>query len=217
MRCSTSSRRSSTPAGASTSCDARAMSSSTDVDFAYARDGPLVLDDLNLHLQPGETVAMVGRTASGKTTVATAALALLRRHRRRRQDRRPRRPRRRRSRASAHQIGVVLDEPFLFSVSIRDNIAYGRPDAPLEEIEAAARAAGAERVHRRAARRLRHDRRRARLHALRRSAPAHRDRADAARQPADPGARRRHQRRRRAGRAGDPRGPEDADARAARR
>jgi ATP-binding cassette subfamily B protein len=38
---------------------------------------------------------------------------------------------------------VVLDEPFLFSISIRDNIAYGWPDAPLEDIEAAARAANA--------------------------------------------------------------------------
>ena len=41
-------------------------------------------------------------------------------------------------------IGIVLDEPFLFSISIRDNIAYGRPSASLEEIEAAARAAGAD-------------------------------------------------------------------------
>ena len=43
-----------------------------------------------------------------------------------------------------HQVGVVLDEPFLFSVSIRDNIAYGRPDAPLDEVQAAARAADAD-------------------------------------------------------------------------
>ena len=41
-------------------------------------------------------------------------------------------------------IGVVLDEPFLFSVSIRDNIAYGRPDAGREEIVAAAQASGAD-------------------------------------------------------------------------
>ena len=112
------------------------------VDFAYG-DGPLVLRDLSLHLAPGETVAMVGRTASGKTTVSRLlprfydvdagsvtidghdvrdlTLASLRSH-----------------------IGVVLDEPFLFSVSIRDNIAYGRPDATLDEVRAAARAAGAE-------------------------------------------------------------------------
>jgi len=42
------------------------------------------------------------------------------------------------------QIGVVLDEPFLFTASIRDNIAYGRPDAAIEQVQAAARAAGAE-------------------------------------------------------------------------
>ncbi|MGC8510322.1 MAG: ATP-binding cassette domain-containing protein, partial [Acidimicrobiales bacterium] len=41
------------------------------------------------------------------------------------------------------QVGVVLDEPFLFSISIRDNIAYGCPGAVAEEIEAAARAANA--------------------------------------------------------------------------
>jgi ATP-binding cassette subfamily B protein len=41
-------------------------------------------------------------------------------------------------------VGVVLDEPFLFSVSIRENIAYGRPDASLEEVQAAALAANAD-------------------------------------------------------------------------
>jgi ATP-binding cassette subfamily B protein len=112
------------------------------VDFAYA-DGAAVLSDFSLHLKPGETVAMVGRTASGKTTVSrllprfydvTAGavkvdgadvrdltLASLRAH-----------------------IGVVLDEPFLFTASIRDNIAYGRPDAHIGDVQAAARAAGAE-------------------------------------------------------------------------
>jgi ATP-binding cassette subfamily B protein len=113
-----------------------------DVEFAYA-DGPPVLRDFNLHLRPGETVAIVGRTASGKTTVSrllprfydvqrgaveidghdvrTLTLESLRAN-----------------------IGVVLDEPFLFSSSVRDNIAYGRPDATLEEIRTAARISGAE-------------------------------------------------------------------------
>ncbi len=113
------------------------------VRFAYA-DGPPVLSDFSLHIRPGETVAMVGRTASGKTTVSRllprfydvssgsvkvdghdvrdVSVASLR-----------------------AQIGVVLDEPFLFTASIRDNIAYGRPDADLDEVQAAARAAGAER------------------------------------------------------------------------
>ena len=113
------------------------------VDFAYGEDAPLILNELNLHLRPGETVAMVGRTASGKTTVArllsrfydvTAGSVKIDGH-----DVRDVTVESLRS-----QIGVVLDEPFLFSVSIRDNIAYGRPDAAIEQIQAAARAAGAE-------------------------------------------------------------------------
>jgi ATP-binding cassette subfamily B protein len=113
------------------------------VDFAYAADGErLVLADFDLHIAPGETVALVGRTGAGKSTVARLlnrfydvrhgsieidghdvrdlTLASLRAN-----------------------VGVVLDEPFLFSVSVRDNIAYGKPSATLEEVEAAARAAGA--------------------------------------------------------------------------
>jgi len=115
-----------------------------DVDFAYSEDGPLILDHLSLHLKPGETVAMVGRTASGKTTVSrllsrfydvTGGSVKVDGH-----DIRDVTIESLRS-----QIGVVLDEPFLFSVSIHDNIAYGRPDAPFEEVQAAARAAGAHR------------------------------------------------------------------------
>jgi ATP-binding cassette subfamily B protein len=114
------------------------------VDFAYSPDGPLILNDLNLHLQPGETVAMVGRTASGKSTVArllsrfydvTGGAVRLDGHDVRELT----------VESLRHNVGVVLDEPFLFSVSIRDNIAYGRPDARIEEVRAAARAAGAER------------------------------------------------------------------------
>jgi ATP-binding cassette subfamily B protein len=114
------------------------------VDFAYSDDGPLILDDLDLRLLPGETVAMVGRTASGKSTVArllsrfydvTGGALKIDGHDARELT----------IESLRHNVGVVLDEPFLFSVSIRDNIAYGRPDAPLDEIQAAARAAGAER------------------------------------------------------------------------
>jgi ATP-binding cassette, subfamily B, bacterial len=114
------------------------------VDFAYSPDGPLILDNLELRLLPGETVAMVGRTASGKSTVArllsrfydvTGGALKIDGHDVREVT----------VESLRHSVGVVLDEPFLFSVSIRDNIAYGRPDAPLEEIRAAARAAGAER------------------------------------------------------------------------
>ena len=114
------------------------------VDFAYgAGDATAVLDHFDLHLRPGETVALVGRTGVGKSTVARLltrfydvtggavrvdgtdvrqlTLASLRAN-----------------------VGVVLDEPFLFSMSIRDNIAYGRPDADLADVEAAAVAAGAD-------------------------------------------------------------------------
>ncbi len=114
-----------------------------DVSFAYGPDLPLVLDGLNLHLAPGETVAMVGRTASGKTTVSrllsrfydvTGGAVRIDGHDVRSLT----------IDSLRAQTGMVLDEPFLFSVSVRDNIAYGRPDATLEQIQAAARAADAE-------------------------------------------------------------------------
>jgi ATP-binding cassette subfamily B protein len=111
------------------------------VDFSYD-NGAEILKDFDLHIAPGDTVALVGRTGSGKSTVARlldrfydasggaitidghdirdVTLFSLR-----------------------ENVGVVLDEPFLFSISIRDNIAYGWPDASLEAIEAAARAANA--------------------------------------------------------------------------
>ncbi len=113
-----------------------------DVTFAYG-DGPAILQGLSLHLRPGETVAMVGRTGCGKSTVArliprfydvTGGAVLV--------DGVDVRDVTLRS--LRHHIGLVLDEPFLFSESIRDNITFGRPDATDEEVEAAARAAGAE-------------------------------------------------------------------------
>ena len=113
------------------------------VDFHYGADGPPVLEDFSLHLRPGETVAKVGRTASGKTTVSrllsrfydvTGGAVTLDGHdiRELTLD------------SVRSQVGVVLDEPFLFSVSVRANIAYGRPNATLAEITAAAVAAGAD-------------------------------------------------------------------------
>ena len=124
-----------------------------DVSFHYAEDSLLsktddehghreILSHLNLHLAPGETVAMVGRTGSGKSTLArllprfydvTGGTVRVDGHDVRDLT----------LTSLRANIGVVLDEPFLFSVSIRENIAYGRPDASLDEVRAAAEAAGA--------------------------------------------------------------------------
>jgi ATP-binding cassette, subfamily B, bacterial len=124
------------------------------VTFAYAPDSLLskpgddddghrdILRDFNLHMRPGETIALVGRTGSGKSTVArvlarfydaTGGTVRVDGHDVRDLT----------LTSLRANIGVVLDEPFLFSVSIRDNIAYGRPDATMEEVVAAAEAAGA--------------------------------------------------------------------------
>jgi ATP-binding cassette, subfamily B, bacterial len=112
-----------------------------DVDFSYREDGS-VLRDFSLHLASGETVALVGRTGCGKSTVSrliprfydvTSGGVLV--------DGRDVRDLTMVSLRS--QIGMVTDEPFLFSESVRDNIAFGRPDADFAEVEAAARAAGA--------------------------------------------------------------------------
>jgi ATP-binding cassette subfamily B protein len=111
------------------------------VTFTYG-NGVEILSDFDAHVAPGETVAIVGRTGSGKSTVArlmtrfydvTEGAISIDGH-----DLRD---------LTLHSlrenVGVVLDEPFLFSVSIRENIAYGRPDATIEEVEAAALAANA--------------------------------------------------------------------------
>jgi ATP-binding cassette subfamily B protein len=112
-----------------------------DVAFGYG-DGPDVLKGFSLCMHHGETVALVGRTGTGKSTVARLLprfydvregsvtvdghdvrdLTL---------------------RSLRDTVGIVLDEPFLFSASVRDNIAYGRPDADITDIERVARLAGA--------------------------------------------------------------------------
>ena len=111
------------------------------VSFRYLPDRSPVLANFSLELRSGQTTALVGRIGSGKSTVARllarfydvddgairidgadvreVTLTSLRAN-----------------------VGVVMDEPFLFSASIWDNIAYGRPTATDDEVEAAARAAG---------------------------------------------------------------------------
>ena len=174
-----------------------------DVRFGYTASQP-VLDGFDLHVEPGEVVALVGTSGSGKSTVT----ALLPRFydvgagritvdgidvRDTTLD------------SLRHQVGVVFEEAFLFSESVRANIAYARPDASDDDVRAAAAAAGAARVHRRAARRLRHRGRRARPDPVGRAAPAHRPGAGDPDQPPHPRARRRHVGRRRGHRRGDPR------------
>jgi ATP-binding cassette subfamily B protein len=109
------------------------------VSFAYS-SGQRVLDDINVDAKPGQTIALLGETASGKSTminllprfydisdgritidgvdIRAVTLESLRRN-----------------------VGVILQEPFLFSATIRDNITYGRPDATQEEVIEAAKAA----------------------------------------------------------------------------
>jgi ATP-binding cassette subfamily B protein len=111
------------------------------VDFGYEPGRP-VLEDVQLEISPGRTVALIGRTGSGKTTLAalvprfyeaTAGRVLV--------DGIDVRDLERRS--LRREIGVISQDPFLFSASIRDNIAFGMPDAPHDAVEAAARAAQA--------------------------------------------------------------------------
>jgi ATP-binding cassette subfamily B protein len=112
------------------------------VSFRYVGADRDVLHEVSFTAQPGQTIAIVGATGSGKTTIINliprfydvtggavriddhdvrdVTLDSLRR-----------------------QIGIVLQESTLFSGTIRDNIAYGRPDAPMEQVIAAAQAAAA--------------------------------------------------------------------------
>jgi len=112
------------------------------VRFRYRPDGPVILQDVSLRVKPGEVIGLVGRSGSGKSTItkriqrlyvpesgrvlvdgvdlAMVDTAWLRR-----------------------QIGVVLQENFLFNRSIRENIALVDPSIPMERVVAAAQMAGA--------------------------------------------------------------------------
>jgi len=111
------------------------------VNFSYEDEKP-VLSDFSLHVKRGETIALVGPTGGGKTTTVNLLCRFYE-------------PKQGVIRIGGtdytkyslngiqSRIGVVLQTPHLFSGSIRDNIRYGRLDATDEEIEAAAKLAGA--------------------------------------------------------------------------
>jgi ATP-binding cassette subfamily B protein len=111
------------------------------VDFHYIEGIP-ILRDVDLHVEPGETIAFVGHTGAGKTTITSLVSrgyevtggAI-------RVDGHDIRDIKRRS--LTRHMGVVLQNPYLFSGTVRENIAYGRPDASQEAVEEAAQAVGA--------------------------------------------------------------------------
>jgi ABC-type multidrug transport system fused ATPase/permease subunit len=115
-----------------------------DVGFSYGGEGGApALTGIDLVVPPGQTVALVGETGAGKSTFAKLVARFY--------D-----PTTGAIRVDGHdlrdvtaaslrsQMGIVPQEGFLFSGSIGDNIAFGRPDATEEEVEAAARAVGAD-------------------------------------------------------------------------
>jgi ATP-binding cassette subfamily B protein len=113
-----------------------------DVSFRYG-DGEYALRDIDLTIPPGQTVALVGETGAGKSTFAklvarfydpTGGRVLVDGHDLRTVS----------SHSLRSQMGIVPQEGFLFSGTVRENIAFGRPSATDEEIAAAARAVGAQ-------------------------------------------------------------------------
>jgi ABC-type multidrug transport system fused ATPase/permease subunit len=111
-----------------------------DVTFSYGKDPTHpALADVDLHVPPGQTVALVGATGAGKSTFAklvarfydpTAGRVLVDGHDLRDVS----------ARSLRAQMGIVPQEAFLFSGTIGENIAFGRPDAVPEDVAAAARA-----------------------------------------------------------------------------
>lgn len=115
------------------------------LSFGYVPGEP-VLDDLSLVIEPGETVAVVGPSGSGKSTLA---LLLPRFYDPQHGAVRLQTPEGDLDitgaslRSLRSRVGVVFEEPFLFAGTISRNIAYGHPNASIDQIRAAARSAGA--------------------------------------------------------------------------
>ncbi|MFB9377994.1 ABC transporter ATP-binding protein [Kineococcus gynurae] len=113
------------------------------VSFRYGAEGPVALSDVTLRIAPGETVALVGETGAGKSTVVklvarlydpSAGRVLLDGVDLRELD----------PVAFRSRLGVVPQEAFLFDGTLAEAIAYARPEASREEVEAAARSVGAD-------------------------------------------------------------------------
>jgi len=111
-----------------------------DVRFGYDPETP-VLHGIDLHARPGDTIALVGATGAGKTTIinllfrfydVTSGSVTVDGHDIRNVT----------QQSLRHRMALVLQEPTLFSGSIHDNIAYGRPTASREDVVAAAQAVG---------------------------------------------------------------------------
>jgi len=112
------------------------------VSFRYFGGGEPVLNDISFAVEPGQTIALLGATGSGKSTI----VALIPRFYDVSEGRviiGDQDVRDIRLNSLRRQIGIVLQETTLFSGTIRDNIAYGRPEASQEDVVAAAKAAEA--------------------------------------------------------------------------
>jgi ATP-binding cassette subfamily B protein len=112
------------------------------VRFKYTKDTPEAIAGVSLEVAPGETLALVGETGAGKSTLVklvarfydvTAGAVLVDGVDVRDYD----------LAGYRHRLGIVPQEAYLFPGTVRDTIAYGRPDATPVEVEAAARAVGA--------------------------------------------------------------------------
>ncbi|GAB3451369.1 ABC transporter ATP-binding protein [Actinophytocola sediminis] len=126
------------PADAALPAERRGRVAFEHVSFSYRPEQPLI-EDLSLVAEPGQTVAIVGPTGAGKTTLVNLIMRFYELDagritldgvditRLRREDLRS-------------QTGMVLQDTWLFGGTIRDNIAYGKPDSTFEEVVAAAKA-----------------------------------------------------------------------------
>jgi ABC-type bacteriocin/lantibiotic exporter with double-glycine peptidase domain len=110
------------------------------VSFRYGPSAPFVLRDVSLKIEPGQKVALVGRSGSGKSTLAMLLLGLyLPTNGEILYDGVPLQTLDLRTLRS--QLGVVLQDPLLFSASIRQNVAFNDSSLPLDQVEQAARLA----------------------------------------------------------------------------